>query len=103
MKRMKHEDEAHSPSPWQVAPNDERSILDRNGRLVASAYAAIHQDNIIDEQRKGRDRAAMIVRDHNNYTALLEAAKFALTTSGLIKGRDRLEVAVALAEKDQPS
>lgn len=47
--------------------------------------------------------AAEIVRDHNSYTALLEAAKKALTCASLNSDvRALIVAAIALAEKEQP-
>lgn len=46
--------------------------------------------------------AELIVRAVNAHDALVKAVQFALTTPGLIKGRDELKAALALATNREP-
>lgn len=80
--------------PWGTGDNLKGFIYSKQtGDCIAVANVA---EGMI-TKTQAEANAALIVRSVNSHQALVEAVKLALTTPGMIKGRDALEAALKLA------
>ena len=83
-------DPVHDTEPWGVGVGDRG--------MGHHSYAVMRGKIVLVECGSDGRLAQAIVTNHNSHEALVRAVRFALTTPGMIKGRDALEAALLLAE-----